>query len=241
MANHSIGSLWSSPFVTLTGDAGETRHNTIIQLQWALAIACAYLVLFSQPMIVAAALVIVAFLVLNLVLGRLQPTVTNTTLFILGIALVDAILIAASLYVAGQLSPPLLMLCVGILVLAIGGLSIGAIAVATIVMTVAYLLLVWLAGSAPLWQSSVLLRVPLLFVAAISYAWLVEIGRRPPSAHEAFEAPTGLESTLNVQLEAIKRCQAAVASGEANGIETALNDIATQNQAMHAKLIPAHG
>ena len=241
MANQSIRALWPPALVTAGDDKAEGRRRAVVQLQWALAFACAYLVLFSHPTIGPGALVIVAFLVLNVGLSRLPAEVTNTALFSLGLALVDAFLIAVTLYAAGQLSAQVVMLCVAILILAIAGLPIGAIAGITLAMMAVYLLVVSLAGGTSLWQASVLLRVPLLFVAAILYAWLVEIGRRGSPTEEATsEVTSGLDAALCAQLEAIKRCQAAMAAGSTNGIASELNDIAAQNQAIQTKVATAH-
>ncbi len=243
MAQESVAATW--PSVALFGNIKrESRHETILQVQWALAIACAYLVLFSEQSggtSVAGPLVIVAFLLSNLVIGRLGPAVIDAPLFGLAIAIVDALLISASLYVAGQLSMELVMLCLAILILAIAGLRIGPIAVATLGITAAYLLIVWFTSKESLWQSSILLRVPLLFTAAIVYAWLVEVGSRGRSA-AAVQRPARTVGDLSVelaaQLDAINRCQAAVLGGSDGQAKAALADIAAQNAAMQAKLAP---
>jgi len=215
-----------------------SRLATILHVQWALAIACAYLVLFGResgdehglgPLVVA------GFLATNLVLGRLRPAIAERPLFAIVLGGVDTALIVASLYVAGQLSMELVLLCVGILVLAIAGLGIGAIALATLALTGVYLGVVWFTGGVTLWRSSVLLRVPLLFTAAVVYAWLVEIGSRSGAKQNDAAAAPAADALLNevsAQWEAIERCQAALRAGALSDAEAALSQVATQNQAI---------
>jgi len=215
-----------------------SRLATILHVQWALAIACAYLVLFGResgdehglgPLVVA------GFLATNLVLGRLRPALAERPLFAVVLGTVDAALIIASLFVAGQLSIELVLLCVGILVMAIAGLSIGVIALATLALTGAYLGVVWITGGATLWRSSVLLRVPLLFTAAVVYAWLVELGSPKGAARgeaAAEPSPNTLGDEIAAQWEAIARCQTALRTGALRDAEAALRQVATQNQAI---------
>lgn len=218
----------------------STRLATILHVQWALAIACAYLVLFGResgdpngvgPLVVA------GFLATNLVVGRLRPAVVQRPLFGFALAVVDALLIVASLYVAGQLSVELVLLCLGILILAIAGLRIGPIALATLVLTAVDLGIVWYTGGASLWRSSVLLRVPLLFAAAIVYAWLVELGSRGAAARAEVDAvpPGALLDEVSAQWEAIQRCQAALREGALHDAGAALRDVAAQNQAIRMR------
>src|SRR4029434_4979078 len=75
---------------------------------------------------------------------------------------------------AQQLSVELLLLCLGVLVMAIAGLSLGVIAAVTMGLSLASLAVAWLGGAQLVWQSSVLLRVPLLLGAALVFALLVE-------------------------------------------------------------------
>jgi hypothetical protein len=220
---------------------GSSRLSTILHVQWALAIACAYLVIFGResgdPHGVGP-LVVVGFLATNLVVGRLRPGVAERPTFGIVLALLDALLVVASLYVAGQLSVELVLLCEGILVMAIAGLGIGPIALATLALSGAYLTLVWFTGGTTLWRSSVLLRVPLLFTVAIVYAWLVDIGSRGAAARQSAEAhPTdALLEEVAVQWQAIERCRAALRAGDLADAETALREVAAQSQAirMHA-------
>lgn len=226
--------------------SGSVRLATILHVQWALALACAYLVLFgreSGDALGVGPLVVAGFLATNLVIGRLRPAVVEGPLFGLALAVVDALLIVASLYVAGQLSGELVLLCLGILILAIAGLRIGPIALATLALTGAYLGIVWFTGGGTLWRSSVLLRVPLLFTAAIVYAWLVEMGTRGPAAapQRAETHPAeALRDEVAVQWESIQRCQTALRAGATGEAEVALRDVAAQNQAIRMRVAALH-
>ena len=213
------------------------RLSTILHVQWALAIACAYLVIFGQesgdprglgPLVVA------AFLAVNLVIGRLRPGVAERPLFGIALALLDALLVVASLYVAGQLSIELVLLCQGILVMAIAGLGIGPIALASLGLSAAYLAIVWFSGGTTLWRSSVLLRVPLLFTVAIVYAWLVDIGSRGGVVrqHAEVHPVDALLDEVAVQWQAIERCRTALHGGELADAEAALREVAAQSQAI---------
>lgn len=220
----------------------STGHPPLVLVQWALTIACSYMVLFgrSEVELLGPALIIVALLATNLVIGRLRPAVVQSKQFTVGIGLLDTLLIVGSLWVAQQLSVELVLLCLGIVILAVAGLRLGTIAIAAFAMTIGYLVIVALVGSESPWRSSTLLRMPFLFTAAIAYAWFVEVGRRPSSSPQRSN-PTArdLDGELSSQLEAIKRCEAAMRDGSPSAVETALREIVTMNEAMRAKLASA--
>ncbi len=237
-----VAATWLSGGFSSSSGSAKQRHDTIVLVQWALAIACAYLVLFSSGSpgdVGLGALVIVAFLASNLVVGRLRPAVVTSPQFNLGVAVFDTLLITISLYAAAQLSIELVVLCLGILIMAVAGLRLAVIAAASAGMMLVYALIVAVTGSESLWASSTLLRVPFLFTAAITYAWLVEVGR----SHGAEEQPAPariireLTGDLSAQRDAIARCQSAVGQGAKTTAETALLEIAVQNETMQAKLV----
>jgi hypothetical protein len=214
----------------------QKKRETIVMVRWALIIACAYFILFSDtrhaPQ-VPGLLIIAAFLASNLWLGRLPVERVAGQQFNVGIAALDSVFIAASLYFAGQLSVELLVLCLGILTLAIAGLRLGTIAAVTMGMTVVYVAMVGAAGVEPLWRSSTLLRVPFLLGAALLYASLVEGGRQGRSSDAA---TTSLKTDLASQAQAIGRCQAALASGSEAGLRAALEEVSACNRQMCAKV-----
>jgi hypothetical protein len=236
-------SLVSSEAPSPTGRM-QTRRDTIVLVRWALVIACAYLVLFSEGSSGARGLgpwVIVVFLASNLVVGRFSLEFLSTPRFVIGIGVLDSVLIGASLYCAGQMSVELLVLFLGVLVSAIAGFRSGLIAGITLGLTFASLLIVWFGGAQPLWRSSMLLRVPFLLAAALVYAWLSEAGRHLPSADGQADAmrPSGygvdaLMQDLSRQLDAIKRCQTALANGSLAAAQTAMAEIAQQHREISA-------
>lgn len=214
------------------------RRSTVVMVRWALIIACAYLVVFSETTSgnrSLGPLVIVAFLASNLIVGRLPTTLVGTSRFGFGIAVLDTILIGASLYCAGQVSVELVVLFLGVLVLTIAGFRLGVIAVLTIGLAAASLLMMGLAGSHPLLRSSMLLRVPFLLSAAMVYAWLAEVGHQKSAAPTTADTLDQLAHDLSLQLASIQRCQAAVSEGLMTVAQSVLNEIAVQNQEMLAK------
>jgi len=214
------------------------RRQTIVMVRSALAIACAYLILFSAGSSGAKGLgplVIVVFLASNLVVGRLRPEIIGTQPFNVAISVADTVLIAASLYCAGQLSVELVVLFLGVLILAIAGLRLGVIAGVTLGMSIAYVLMVWMAGKESAIQSGMLLKVPFLLSAAMVYAWVTEASRNERAAQQQPTADrASLAADLSIQLELIRRCEAALldsAPGPARGL---LDEIAVLNRKMHA-------
>jgi len=240
--NEPIVATWSPGGISSSSSSLKQRHDTMVMVQWTLAIACAYLVLFSSGSpgeVGLGALVIVAFLAANLVVGRLRPAVVSSAQGNLGVAAMDTVLIVASLYVAAQLSVELIVLCLGILFLAVAGLRLGAIAAASAGLMLVYVLMVALfSGTESLEKTSTLLRVPFLFTAAITYAWLVEVGRNAANDSRA-QASSQLTQELSAQREAIARCQTAVSQGATDVAAAALREIAGQNESMQSKLAHA--
>jgi hypothetical protein len=217
------------------------RRQTIVMVRSALAIACAYLILFSEGSSGARGLgplVIVVFLASNLVVGRMRPEVIGTQPFNVTIAVVDTALIAASLFLAGQLSAELVVLFVGILILAIAGQRFAVIVAATLGLSAAYVAMVWMAGESPA-QSTVLLRVPFLLCAAMVYAWVTEAARNERSANDsqAMAEAGAMMADLRQQHEAIKRCQAALLEGSQSAARAALLEIAAENGKLQAMLM----
>jgi hypothetical protein len=221
-------------------DPAAVRRSTIVMVRWALIITCAYLVLFSDQTRGATGLgplVIAAFLASNLIVGRLPVQAVTGPTFHIGVATLDTVLIGLSLFCAGQLSVELVVLLLGALVLAIAGIRLGIIALLTIGLAVASLLMVWINGSEPLQHSSMLLRVPFLLAAAVAYAWLAQT-ERPQAAVEAHatDVVAELARDLALQLEAIERCQTAASQGLVSATQGLLAEIAQANQRMRTQL-----
>jgi hypothetical protein len=216
----------------------ERRRETVVLVRWALILTCAYLMLLGRatagptwlgPLLVA------AYLASNLVIGRMPRAYFGLPSLKIGVALLDTCFIAASLWVAQQLSVDLLLLCLGVLVMAIAGLSLGIIAGVTLALSVASLAAAWFGGSQIIWQSSMLLRVPFLLGAALVFALLVE-GPSARSKARQPEAPEdlldGLSALVAKQHDAIRRCSMAMAEGAANTAREALEDVILHNRQM---------
>jgi hypothetical protein len=213
----------STAFVSSIEDRPATlgRHPTILLVQWALALACIYMLLFSEGsrgVMGLGGVVILAFLVTNFALGRLNlPQSRSLTI---GIGLVDAVLIIASLQVAGQLSVELVLLCLGIVILSVAGLRLATIAGASLAMMFTYLVIVAWTGNESPWHAGTLLRLPFLFTAAVVYAWFVELGRAQSGSSPA--PATGVRAR---QLEAIRRCRSALQEGTSDAVENELVEL----------------
>jgi hypothetical protein len=205
--------------------AGDERCSVIISARWALIMGCAYLILFSRHGVTPAGLgVIAVFLASNFFLTRI-PSGVRSRGFQLALASTDTVLICAALYVAGELTIELLVLFLGVLVLAIAGLPSWAIATVTLLMGAAYLGMVWLVGgSSATWQSSTLLRAPFLLGVALSYAALIDAsGARVRNA-------AVLARELALQLDAIKRCQAALTTGADGTVHATLREMERRSE-----------
>jgi len=219
----------------------EKQRETIVMVRWALILTCAYLTLFGRgttgpawlgPVLVA------AFLGSNLAIGRMPRSYFGLQTFKIGVALMDTCFIAASLWVAQQLSVELLLLCLGVLVLAIAGLSLGIIAGVTIALSMASLIVAWWGGTQIVWQSSVLLRVPLLLGAALVFALLVEgSGGRPATSPKTTDdLLDSIAAHITKQHEAIRRYSAAMAENTPSSAREAMEDIVLHNRQMEQKL-----
>jgi hypothetical protein len=220
----------------------EKRRETIVMVRWALILTCAYLMLLGREAagpVWLGPLLVAVFLGSNLVVGRMARSYFGLQSFKIGVALMDTCFIAASLWVAQQLSVELLLLCLGVLVMAIAGLSLGIIAGVTMALSVASLAVSWLGGNQIVWQSTVLLRVPLLLGAALVFALLVEgQGARRAVAHPqtADDLIDTLASHVAKQHEAIRRCSAAMAEGPHGAASDAMEDIVLHNRQMAQQL-----
>jgi hypothetical protein len=215
----------------------QVRHSTILLVQWALALACTYMVLFSERSSGIAgmgSIIVIAFLVMNVVIGRLDSSVAQSRTFMVAVGLLDAVLIVASLHASGQLTVQLVLLCLGIVILAVAGLSLPTIAIASLGMMSAYMLIVVWTGEENPWHMGTLLRLPFLFTAAVVYAWFVELGTSGAADHAS-----AMREELNSQLQAIERCRLALSSAQASDAEHALAEIEDRARALESKLARA--
>jgi hypothetical protein len=217
-------------------------RETIVMVRWALIIACAYLILFSDGGARATntgLVVIAAFLASNLVAGRLPQEYFATRTLKVGIAAVDTVFITVSVYLAHQLSVEVLLLLLAVVVLASAGLELAVIARVTLALSVADVVLIWLTGSAPVWRTSMLLRVPFLLSVSLVYGALVEagLGDSPNLRRQPLVALDMLTTSLSAQRAAIERCQAALSGNGSSSVAlSALNEVADQNLKMQTTI-----
>jgi hypothetical protein len=228
--------------LTPHGAALEQQRDTIVLVRWALILTCAYLMLLAKdtagPMWLAPAL-IAAFLGSNLIVGRMARTAFAHQSFKIAVAVMDTCFIAASLWVAQQLSIELLLLCLGVLVMAIAGLRLVTIAAVAVVMSAISVAVGWLGGADIVWQSSVLLRVPFLLGAALVFAVLVQgqgTRRAPAPAVTADDLLETITTHVARQQEAIRRYSTAMADGATATARDAMEDIVLHNRQMDQKL-----
>lgn len=229
----------SATLVSPVGErsASQGRHSTMLLVQWALALACTYMVLFSERSHGIAgwgSSVVLAFLIMNFVIGRLDTTAVQSRSAMVTIGLLDAVLIVASLQASGQLSVELVLLCLGIVILAVAGLRLPTIAIASLGMMSVYMLIVAWTGDESPWHTGTLLRLPFLFTAAVVYAWFVEQG----SATSAADGAKAKED-LTAQLQAIERCRLALDSEQPAAAASALAEIEQCARALDRKLAAA--
>jgi hypothetical protein len=218
--------------------ASQVRHSTILLVQWALALACTYMVLFSEQSRGIAgwgSFVVLAFLLMNFAIGRVDAMTAQGRTFMVVVGLLDAVLIVASLQASGQLSVELILLCLGIVILAVAGLRLPTIAIGSLGMMSAYMLIVVWTGDESPWHTGTLLRLPFLFTAAVVYAWFVELGSSTSAAAGAADVKEELAS----QLRAIERCRLALGSEQPSAAESALAEIEQTTRSLERKLAQA--
>jgi hypothetical protein len=216
------------------------KKDTIVMARWALILAAGYLVLFSQTTIDArtAGMVTTAvFLASNLFLARMPAEKLASPAVSAGIVVLDSVLIALALYLGGHLTVPLLVLCIGVVTLALSGLSLGIVAMVTLWLTGAYLFISWQLGHQEVWTSGMLLQMPFLLCAALVYGWVTEHGmsRAPAPGENARQVSAALEA----QRGAIERCQKALVDGAPRIAEAALHDVLAEHQRLRSSLAPS--
>ena len=215
--------------------AQEKQRETIVMVRWALILTCAYLMLLGRstagpswlgPLLVA------AYLGSNLAVGRMARANVSRQSFKIGVAVLDTCFITASLWIAQQLSVELLLLCLGVLILAIAGLSLGVIAGVTIALSVVSLVVTWFGGGQMIWQSSLLLRVPFLLAAATRRLDQQGNDQRRGGAQPEANTDELLETLAKQvaqQADAIRSCRTALAGGETGPARDALEDVVLLN------------
>ena len=175
-----------------------SRIRALVLLRYTLIIAMAYLVLVehgfsSTPR--GLLLLIVAALASNVLVARLPVRITESTAFYAGVILGDTLWITAALIYSGLSGADFFYLYFFVLLLAGIGESVGLIAVGATVVCIAYVfVLSATGGSASLWSSRLLIRIPFLLTAAAFYGYIVDgVRRERQRAREEAETVAHLE------------------------------------------------
>jgi len=183
---------------------GRDKKYTIIILQWVIAIATSFLILFPKgevsldPAVYA---LVVLFLFSSLVLNRLPESVFYHRYFDFGLLVWDTILLSAAIYVNRHISWELFLLYFFVLFLAAMGESMLKIVLGSVVINVVYVgLLVQQGKDITQLGSDVLIRIVFLFGVSILYGYLAENAnrerRRAETAEEREHLKRGLVSAL---------------------------------------------
>lgn len=175
-----------------------SRIQALVLLRYTLIIAMAYLVLVehgfsSTPR--GLLLLIVAALASNVLVARLPVRITESTAFYAGVILGDTLWITAALIYSGLFGAEFFYLYFFVILLAGIGESLELILVGATAVCMAYVfVLSATGGSASLWSSRLLIRIPFLLTAAAFYGYIVDgVRRERQRAREEAETVAHLE------------------------------------------------
>ena len=183
---------------------GRDKKYTIIILQWVIAIATSFLILFPKGEVSqdpAVYVLIVLFLFSGLVLNRLPESVFYHGYFDVGLLVWDTILLSAAIYVNRHISWELFLLYFFVLFLAAMGESMLKIVLGSVIINVVYVgLLIQQGKEFSQLGSDVFIRIIFLFGVSILYGYLAENAnrerRRAETAEEREHLKMGLVSAL---------------------------------------------
>lgn len=187
-----------------SGGLGRDKKYTIIILQWVIAIATSFLILFPKDEVSqdpAVYTLIVIFLFSGLVLNRLPESVFYHGFFDVGLLVWDTILLSAAIYLNRQISGDLFLLYFFVLFLAAMGESMLKIVLGSVIINVVYIgLLIQQGKEFSQLGSDVFLRSVFLYGVSILYGYLAENAnrerRRAETAEEREYLKMGLVAAL---------------------------------------------
>ena len=175
-----------------------SRIQALVLLRYTLIIAMAYLVLVehgfsSTPR--GLLLLIVAALASNVLVARLPVRITESIAFYAGVILGDTLWITAALIYSGLFGAEFFYLYFFVILLAGIGESLELILVGATAVCMAYVFVISATGgSASLWSSRLLIRIPFLLTAAAFYGYIVDgVRRERQRAREEAETVAHLE------------------------------------------------
>jgi len=165
---------------------GSDKRQMLVLLRWALMIGLSYLVLYSRGAPVEVAGLFVGLcLASNLVLMRLPEGVVRHRAFDLVLVTFDVTLTTAGLWLCGNAGPDFYFLFFFVVFLAAVGDHPELTAVGAALAAVAYLALLY---DGPVWDPAILLRIPFLFVTALSYGYMAVKAREAGARAKTVEA-----------------------------------------------------
>ena len=165
---------------------GSDKRRMLVLLRWALMIGLSYLVLYSHGTHVEVTGLFVGLcLASNLVLMRLPERVVQHRAFDLALVTLDVTLTTVGLWLCGNAGPDFYFLFFFVVFLAAIGDHPELTAVGAALAAVAYLALLY---QGPLWDPAILLRIPFLFVTALSYGYMDVKAREAAARAKTIEA-----------------------------------------------------
>lgn len=164
----------------------------VILLRWVLLIAVSYLVVLGAPrgLDKLAAGCVVLFLASNLILMRLPTAAFHHKAFDPVLVLADISLVTLALWLCGTAGGDFFFIFFFVVFLAALGERPELTAIGAVLAAVAYLAVL---HHGPLWDSAVLLRVPFLFITALTYGYLASVTREARARAQAAEAVLDLK------------------------------------------------
>ncbi len=177
------------------------KQYTVIILQWMIAIATSFLILFPKgeevsedPWIHA---LVVVFLISVLVLYRIPEHFFYSHYFDTGLMLCDTLLLSIAIYMNRDLSWDLFLIYFFILFLAAMGQSMTRIVLGSILISVVYVLLLIPDNKSLIHLGSeVYIRITFLFGVSILYGYLAENANREKRRAEVAEERETLKMSL---------------------------------------------
>lgn len=175
----TIRSLGAMPLMELVGRSPKARAFGL--LRYALILAIAFLLLTEHNFAFlpgALILLIVGTLASNVVMARLPARITDSTGFYVGVIIGDTLWITAALLYTGLFRAEFFFFYFFLLLLAAIGENLWLLGIGAVALSIQYVsALSATGGSASLWSSRLLSRIPFLLAAAASYGYLVNTVR----------------------------------------------------------------
>ncbi|MFQ5916593.1 MAG: sensor histidine kinase [Candidatus Binatia bacterium] len=188
----------------LSKNSGGDKKYTIIILQWVIAIATSFLILFQKGEVSEDPLVyglIVIFLFTSLILYRLPEDAFYHGFFDVTLLIWDTLILSIAIYANQEISWELFLLYFFVLFLAAMGESMWKIVLGSVIINIVYIgFLVQQGAELTQLDSDVYVRISFLFGVSILYGYLSENAnrerRRAETAEEREHLKMGLVSAL---------------------------------------------